>query len=125
MVSESYLNAPYIKYRVTLIKGEKIMEILGPLIGVLATGIIVGWISMFFIRRLENYTIKGLSIVLSTLFGAVILQWISKGKTLWFCYPVGIIIGMYIYIKVALSLGADPDGIAFGRLLVKRPPKQE
>ena len=87
-----------------------------PPIGAVCLGIFIAWLTGFFIRRLEKYTAKAFSGFVGVLIGAGVLKIFETNMIILWFYPIGLVIGLAMYIVIALALGAPPDSVAFGKI---------
>lgn len=77
-----------------------------PMLGSLSLGIIIGWLIRYFIRRFKKFTPKILGALISVIFGGAIIKFLSFDKSVWWFYPIGLLIGFIIYtITVFWALG--------------------
>lgn len=86
-------------------------------IGATSLGIVAGWLVRYFIRRFDSFTPKTLSAVLSILFGGAIVSFFDADKSLFWFYPIGLLIGFAIYTIIAiLAGGIHNPGVIYGRI---------
>jgi hypothetical protein len=82
--------------------------------GVMLGGVVVGWLLMYLIRRVKEFSSKDVKTIILTLFGATFIKGLLVDKSLWWLYPVGLLSGIIIYISIALYHGTPPDQVLFG-----------
>ena len=71
-------------------------------LGTTCTGIVVGWLIRYFIRRFDNYSPKVITSVISVIFGGVIIKFVeTDNSTFWF-YPIGLFVGFIFYSAQAI-----------------------
>lgn len=80
-------------------------------IGSLSLGVVVGWLVRYFIRRFKNFTPQALSFVISIAAGGAAIKFLEADKTVWWFYPIGLLLGFVVYTIVAIwamgKKGAD------------------
>ena len=84
-----------------------------PEVGAICLGIAVGYFVKWFLKRLTSYTIQGLGLILTMVFGGAIVNFLKNDATVFWYYPIGLCIGITLYIILALALGGDPEIVAF------------
>jgi hypothetical protein len=82
-----------------------------PIIGSLSLGIVIGWLVRYFIRRFRTFTPTVLGSVISLLFGGVAIKLLGGDKTVFWCYPIGVLVGFISYSAVAIiAIGSQAKG---------------
>lgn len=71
-------------------------------IGSLSLGIVVGWLVRYFIRRFKSFTPKALGSVVSLIVGGAITSFLEADKSVWWFYPIGLLVGFAAYTVIAL-----------------------
>lgn len=67
-------------------------------IGVLCVGIIVMWLTFYFISRFTSYTVTILLSIITILFAGAVLNFIQLAdKTDFWYYPIGLVVGLALY----------------------------
>ena len=87
-----------------------------PIIGCLCLGMFVGWLIGFFLFRMKQFTAQALTSVISITFGAVIIKFLGPDKTVWWFYPIGLVVGKVLHAIIAKLCGAPSEGIAYGKI---------
>lgn len=78
-------------------------------IGATALGIVVGWLVRYFIRRFESFTPKALGSVVSIIAGGAIISFLKTDMSVWWFYPIGLLIGFIVYTIIAIKAGGLHD----------------
>lgn len=89
----------------------------GELIGSISMGIFVGFAFMKIFHRLNNFTVKMFSGLIGVIFGLVVIKFLegsTSSNYLW-GYPLGLIIGLAIYIIIAWFKSDDFENKVLGR----------
>lgn len=73
-------------------------------IGALSLGIVVGWLVRYFIRRFKSFTPQALGFVISIIAGGAIIKFLEADKTVWWFYPIGLLLGFILYTIVAILI---------------------
>ncbi len=92
----------------------------GPYIGSLSYGVVIGWLTMYYLRKVEKKTIAGFGTIISVIAGGGVLKLFEKLAETWWLYPIGLILGIIVYITVALLMGADPEVVAYGKINIRK-----
>ena len=56
-------------------------------------GIVVGWLVRYFVVRLKNYTISGLTSVIAILVAGAVVNYLGPDKSVNAFYAVGLVMG--------------------------------
>jgi len=83
--------------------------------GTLCVGIVVMYFVKLYHSRMKEFDIKTLGSVLGMLFGGVVLSFINRDSASYWYYPIGLLVGLIIYIVLALTLGGKSEIVAFER----------
>ena len=62
-------------------------------IGATCLGILIGYLVGFFIRRFKTFTPVTLSSVVSIILGVVVIRFLEVELSVWWFYPIGLLIG--------------------------------
>jgi hypothetical protein len=73
-------------------------------IGSLSLGIVVGWLVRYFIRRFKSFTPQALGFVISIIAGGAVIKFLEADKTVWWFYPIGLLVGFILYTIVAILI---------------------
>lgn len=84
-----------------------------PEFGAICLGIVVGYFVKFFLRRITKFTLQGLSLIITLTFGGLVVNFLKNDASAFWYYPIGLMLGIAIYIGLGLFLGGDPDLVAF------------
>jgi hypothetical protein len=68
-------------------------------IGIISTGIVVMAIIIFFLPRLQLYTLEGLGALVTIIFGGVVVKFITdrSDKGYAWNYPIGLLLGIVLF----------------------------
>jgi hypothetical protein len=80
------------------------MQNVVPPIGATSLGIVIGWLVRYFIRRFKTFTPSVLSSVLSIVLGGAAIKFLAADKTVWWFYPIGLLIGFIVYQVIVMVL---------------------
>ena len=84
-------------------------------IGAACFGLVIGWITYRALRRREDQaTLKDITVVVGALGGGAVTA-IFQDTRLFAWYSIGLAIGFFLYIAIALWL--DPEGAKVGMWL--------
>jgi urea transporter len=88
-----------------------------PKIGAVSLGIVIGWLVRFYIRRSQDFNTQTLKTLVSILVGGAVIRFLDADKTVWWFYPIGLLIGFIVYSVVAvLAGGAKVEGSLYSAL---------
>ena len=73
-----------------------------PAIGATSLGIVIGWLVRYFIRRFDKFTPAVFGSLISILLGSAVMKFLSADKTIWWFYPIGLLIGFIVYQIIAM-----------------------
>jgi hypothetical protein len=73
-----------------------------PIVGALSLGIVVGWLVRYFLRRFEKFTPQALGSVITIIVGGAVVKFLEVEKTVWWFYPIGLLVGFILYSIIAL-----------------------
>ena len=83
-------------------------------IGALCVGIVTMYWVKYYHKRMKGIVdIKTLSSLLAILFGGTVLNYIKMDQNAFWYYPIGLFVGLVLYIILALLCGGDPEIVAF------------
>lgn len=92
------------------------METIVPIVGALCLGILIGWLIGFFLMRMETFTPKAFAAIIGVLLGATVTQFLGPDRTVWWFYPIGLILGIMAHAIIAILYGEKPKGTAFSKM---------
>jgi uncharacterized membrane protein YfcA len=81
-----------------------------PAIGATCLGIVIGWLVRYFIRRFDKFGPMVLGSLVSIVFGGAAIKFLEADKTVWWFYPIGLLLGFVIYHVVAARQLANRPG---------------
>ena len=85
-----------------------------PQIGTLATGLIVGYLVLFCVRRFKKFDAAVFAALLGAIFAGGAVTFLKGQGELVFYYPIGVVAGMVCYMVLAIILmliaGGSDDG---------------
>jgi uncharacterized membrane protein YeaQ/YmgE (transglycosylase-associated protein family) len=90
------------------------------LIGSLCFGIVLGWVTYRTLRRSQTNGLSDIATVLGALGGATVTALFRRDTGEFGAYCVGLLIGFFAYLKVAVSksapdwMGSEPQGNSGG-----------
>lgn len=73
-------------------------------VSVLCTGLLVGYLAMYFVSRLTGFTLRGLGALLAMLFTGVVISFLGtlgdadRANMAW--YPIGLVLGVAVWIAL-------------------------
>jgi len=73
-----------------------------PFIGAACLGIVVGFLVRYFMRRFDKYGPAALGSVLSIILGGAAVKYLQEDKTVWWFYPIGLLLGFIVYQLVVI-----------------------
>ena len=86
-----------------------------PAVGATCLGIVIGWLVRYFIRRFETFNPQILGSVVSILLGGAVVRFLEADKTVWWFYPIGLLLGFIVYSVIAWLVGGKQTmGTLFG-----------
>jgi hypothetical protein len=86
-----------------------------PAIGATCLGIVIGWLVRFFLFRMKTFVVKGLGSIVSVLVGGTAIRFLATDKTVWWFYPIGLLVGFVVYSVVgAVAVRNDGNGPDYG-----------
>ncbi len=65
---------------------------------------VVGWLARYFIRRFKSFTPQALGFVVSIIAGGAVIKFLEADKTVWWFYPIGLLLGFILYTIVAILI---------------------
>lgn len=90
-------------------------------IGAISLGVVVGWLTRFVLRRIKAFTTKTLTAILSVIIGGSAIAFLRADPSVWWFYPIGLLLGFILYSLVAVLAGVkDHDRILYHE---RRDPK--
>ena len=94
-----------------------------PAIGATSLGVVIGWLVRYFIRRFDTFGPTILGSVISIALGGAVLKFLEADKSVWWFYPIGLLVGFIIYqIIVTLDDGSGSSGVS-GIWKIKSNPR--
>ena len=88
-----------------------------PALGALSLGIVIGWLVRYFIRRFKEFGPQALGLVVSIMLGGAVVKFLEADRTVWWFYPIGLLLGFVLYTVVALWVDRGGSGRASDALL--------
>lgn len=73
-----------------------------PAIGATALGIAIGWLVRYFIRRFDKFGPKVVGSAISIILGGAAIKFLEADKSVWWFYPIGLLLGFAIYQIIAI-----------------------
>jgi len=83
-------------YNLSLIR-TRLMQSIIPAIGSTSLGIVVGFLVRYFIRRFSKCTPAALGSIISIAVGVTAVKFLAETPTVWWFYPIGLLIGFALY----------------------------
>jgi len=80
---------------------EDIMSFV-PALGATCLGIVIGWLVRYFIRRFDKFGPMVLGSLVSIIFGGAVIKFLEADRSVWWFYPIGLLLGFVIYHVVAV-----------------------
>jgi hypothetical protein len=89
-----------------------------PAVGMLCLGLVMAYVSMYFVARLTVHTMTGLVGIMGILLGVIVAKWLADNTdagvdTVWW-YPIGLFVGLATWIGLRYA-GSDetpePDSV--------------
>ena len=80
-----------------------------PAIGATCLGAVVGWLVRYFIRRFDKFGPAALGSVISIVLGGAVIKFLEADRSVWWFYPIGLVVGMGIY-QLIVSFGSGGGG---------------
>jgi hypothetical protein len=68
-----------------------------PIVGCISLGIVIGWLTRYFIYRFKEFNSQILSSVVMLLVGGTVVRFLEEDATIWWYYPIGLLAGFIIY----------------------------
>jgi predicted membrane channel-forming protein YqfA (hemolysin III family) len=81
-----------------------------PAIGSTSLGIVIGWLVRYFIRRFTTFTPMVFGSLVSIILGGAALKFLDADKTVWWFYPIGLLLGFIIYHVGSILYDRSPPG---------------
>jgi NhaP-type Na+/H+ or K+/H+ antiporter len=78
------------------------------LVGAVAFGLVIGWVTSGILRRAKRDALSDISTVIGAVGGAAITGLFAKESGAFGAYAIGLALGFFIYIKVAIR-PTSPD----------------
>jgi|WetSurMetagenome_2_1015567.scaffolds.fasta_scaffold1273915_2 hypothetical protein len=91
-------------------------------IGTFISGILVGLIIRYLLRRPDSSVWKYLGSILAAILGGIALKLLGTNLSSWWNYPIGILLGLFIYTIFAMFATAPRRGFGHDK---KLPRKEE
>jgi hypothetical protein len=66
-------------------------------IGSICIGIVICYFTMIFVTRFNDYTVIGLSGIVTIIIGGTVLDFLQKGSFNFWYYSIGVFVGLVIY----------------------------
>lgn len=82
-------------------------------VGSLCAGIVTTYFIKMYLTRVKKFDLKGLSAVLLMLFGGSTLSFIKMDPKAYWFYPIGLFLGLVLYIILAMALGGKANICAY------------
>ena len=82
-------------------------------IGATCLGVVIGWLTRYFIQRFNRFTPMHLSSVVSIILGSAVMAFLGADKSVWWFYPIGLLLGFVLYSAIAVRAGAPPPKIFY------------
>lgn len=79
-----------------------------PAVGATSLGIVIGWLVRYFIRRFDKFGPMVLGSLLSIVLGGTAITFLETDKTVWWFYPIGLLLGFVIYHIVSVMHDTHP-----------------
>jgi hypothetical protein len=70
-------------------------------IGSTSLGVVIGFLVRYFIRRFNSFSASVLSSVITIILGGAVIKFIEADKTVWWFYPIGLLLGFVAYQIIA------------------------
>ena len=68
-----------------------------PAVGATSLGVVIGWLVRYFIRRFTKFTPMVFGSLVSIVLGGATIKFLDADKTVWWFYPIGLLIGFVLY----------------------------
>jgi uncharacterized membrane protein len=91
-------------------------------IGATCLGVVIGWLVRYFIRRFEKFGPAVLGAVVSVVLGGAVVKFLEADKSVWWFYPIGLLIGFVIY-QIIVWLDSPSGGGKAPNWTIKSNPK--
>lgn len=86
-----------------------ILEILGSS----SSGIVVGWLVSYFVRRYKDFNPTVLGTTVTLIFGEAVFTFLKGSSLGMWCYPIGLLIGFSLNIFLAYITGSAAEDIFY------------
>ncbi len=84
-----------------------------PAVGAMCLGIVIGWLTRYFVFRFNSFKPMTLTAVISAIVGGTVVGFLGADKSVWWFYPIGLLIGFVVYAVVARRAGAPSRGAVY------------
>jgi uncharacterized membrane protein YfcA len=76
--------------------------------GATSLGIVIGWLVRYFIRRFDKFGPMVLGSLVSIIFGGAAIKFLEADTSVWWFYPIGLLLGFVIYHIVSVAHDRHP-----------------
>jgi hypothetical protein len=101
---------------------------IGPVVGSICLGIVLGWLTRYFLARFQQFNVKIFSSVVSVICGGVVIRMFPDPYHYagWF-YPVGLLLGILLYPLISWGehLRAKPASDDAQKPLRRKSPRKK
>lgn len=77
-------------------------------IGSICIGIVICYFTMIFVIRFKDYTVIGLSGIVTIIVGGAVLDFLQKGSFNFWYYSIGAFVGLVIYQIIYIIYHHEP-----------------